>query len=68
MYSAGIAASKPAADAMEPAAEPEVCVMFVSRRLYIFALTTRCKAFHTANPRIAAISEPPIDQPVRRPK
>jgi hypothetical protein len=29
---------------------------------------TEANAFHTLNPRMAAIKEPPIDHPVLRPK
>ena len=62
-----MAESMPAALVIEPAALPEVWAMLVSS-------TESCRApngariLHRLKPRIAAISEPPIDHPVLSPK
>ena len=57
-----MAASSPAAEAIVPAAEPDVCVI-----LHSSTDRERPMTMNSANPRIAAISDPPNDQPIFKP-
>ena len=61
MAKAGIADNKPAVEAMEPHALPAVCAMLVSRTESLL------KGIQKVYPRIAAIKEPPRDQPILSP-
>ena len=59
---AGIAATRPAAEAIPPAAEPAVWVMFVSRTLRLRLSTAKI-----AKPRTAETIEAPKVHPIFRP-
>ena len=57
-----MAAKRPAADDMNPAAEPAVCAVFVSNMLSRFP-----NAANAENPSTAEMMDAPNDQPIFRP-